>query len=482
MRSRPRRSRLLLALAIVALAVLSVAAVPAVAGATERVRITWDTETDIDLHVFDEAGNHAYFAQPGAIPEGLVSSDNTVGFGPEFFTDDAGAGVARTFRLEACYYAGDSGATAVSGTITDGAGTARPVSVTLGAPGECAELGVSRGASDADGDGVLDGADACPSEPAPGAPDGCPARDADGDGVRDPADACPTQPAPGTTDGCPANRPPVARNDHWDVRAGGYVYDNALENDADPDGDRFTPRVLSISFRAAEWSGMEQDGTFNYVSGKGTRVEQRKVVTYVLVDVHGARSAPATMTIDVVPPGGKRGSPLRGRASASAAAAARWYGNPTSVTSCFGSGFDQFCFTVLGPRQVQVVNATTPWLSLPSPGEAAAACARRFSGGGIGRCAAGLLSGPLVRSGDKQILRVAANAGDCVMYRQDLNRTALHPVAGEWTKPSFSPSRSLVGLGKWGTWSKGLTGAWRVPVTCTTGGAWMLFPSSLVEL
>ena len=448
------------------------------------MRITWDTETDIDLHVFDEAGNHAYFAQPGAIPEGLVSSDNTVGFGPEFFTDDAGAGVARTFRLEACYYAGDSGATAVSGTITDGAGTARPVSVTLGAP-ESARSSACPAAQ------AMPTGTACWTAPTPVPPNPLPVPPTDARRATRTATACETRRTHARrsrrrawADGCPvqpANRPPVARNDHFDVRAGGYVYANALANDADPDGDRFTPRVLSISFRAAEWSGMEQDGTFNYVSGPGTRVEQRKLVTYVLVDARGARSAPATLTIDVIPPGGRHGSRSAVAGARRRRAGARWYGNSNQVKLCFGSGFDKFCFTVLAPRQVQVVNATTPWLSTPVPREAATACARLFRGGGIGRCAAGLVSGPLVQSGNKQILRVAANGGDCVMYRQDLNRTALHPLAGEWTKPSFSSSRSLVGIGKWGTWSKGLTGAWRVPVSCTAGSAWTYFPSNLVE-
>lgn len=293
-------------------------------------------------------------------------------------------------------------------------------------------------------------------------------------------------PAPGTADGCPvvpANRPPIARNDAWEVLAGGYVYDNALSNDGDPDGDRFTPRVTSISFRATEGSAMEQDRTFNYVAGPGTRVHQRKVITYVLVDEHGARSAPATVTIDVIPPGAKCHAPrVRAGRAGTAAAGPRWYSNAVSMTSCFGSGFDRHCFTVLSPRQVHAVNATTPWLSAPSPGAAARACARLFRGGGVARCAAGLVSGPLARAGDKQILRVAANGSDCVMYHQELNRTVRHPQAGEWTKPQPSPSRSLVGIDRWGTWSKGLTGTWRVPVTCTADAAWMYFPQRLIEL
>ncbi|MEM9188582.1 MAG: OmpA family protein [Myxococcota bacterium] len=65
---------------------------------------------------------------------------------------------------------------------------------------------------DQDGDGITDGEDACPTEPAGETPDpdraGCPIGDADGDGVIDEEDACPDQPAGDTPDperaGCPA--------------------------------------------------------------------------------------------------------------------------------------------------------------------------------------------------------------------------------------------------------------------------------------
>ncbi len=172
--------------------------------------------------------------------------------------------------------------------------------MTLEAIGDCAELGTSTGRTvDTDGDGILDGADRCPTQPAPGTADGCPP---------------------------PENRPPIAVSDHWSVRAGDYVYDNALRNDRDPDGDRFTPRVTSISFRATEWSGMERDGTFNYMAGPGTRIRQRKVITYHLVDARGARSAPATMTIDVIPPGARGElTPARAAAARESSAAPRWY-------------------------------------------------------------------------------------------------------------------------------------------------------------
>ena len=161
----PRRRPLLALLVLL----MSVAAPAQAQAATERAQIAWDTATDIDLHAFDEAGNHSYYADPGAIPTTTLSSDNTVGFGPESFTDDEDPGTARTFNLEVCYFEGspDEGPTTVSGTITDGDGTSRPVSVTLGAPGVCTALGVSRGrpqkacadGTDNDADGLADGSD-----------------------------------------------------------------------------------------------------------------------------------------------------------------------------------------------------------------------------------------------------------------------------------------------------------------------------------
>ena len=62
---------------------------------------------------------------------------------------------------------------------------------------------------DGDGDGIVDALDKCPTVPAPGTVDGCPVvKDSDGDGIMDDKDKCPTVPAPGTVDGCPVAPPP----------------------------------------------------------------------------------------------------------------------------------------------------------------------------------------------------------------------------------------------------------------------------------
>jgi murein DD-endopeptidase MepM/ murein hydrolase activator NlpD len=52
-----------------------------------RVRLTWDTAgTDVDLHVTDSLGRHAFYANRTAIPGGTLDRDDVDGFGPETFT------------------------------------------------------------------------------------------------------------------------------------------------------------------------------------------------------------------------------------------------------------------------------------------------------------------------------------------------------------------------------------------------------------
>ncbi len=57
------------------------------------------------------------------------------------------------------------------------------------------------GRRDADGDGITDAEDACPTEKGPVSTGGCP--DTDRDGVADKADLCPSEKGPKATQGCP---------------------------------------------------------------------------------------------------------------------------------------------------------------------------------------------------------------------------------------------------------------------------------------
>ena len=175
----------------------------------------------------------------------------------------------------------------------------------------------------------------------------------------------------------PPNHPPVARDDHYHLAAGSYIWTTALANDSDTDGDRFTARVTRIEFRHQEWSGMDRDGTFSYVAGTNARIAMKKVIVYHLVDARGMKSRSAKITIDIDKPGIRRPSPLdKHPTKAKSAANAHWYASAGTSWWCFWSGFDSECFGVMSPPQVGALNATTPWLALPSPTKVAKECAK----------------------------------------------------------------------------------------------------------
>lgn len=108
----------------------------------ERAHISWDTDsTDVDLHVWDENGNHAYFNNTAAIPTGELSGDDTDGFGPEYYFEDSSA---QTLTFGLCYYNDrDVGPTDVSVTLTDPDGTVHDFTQTLYFTGDYALLGSS---------------------------------------------------------------------------------------------------------------------------------------------------------------------------------------------------------------------------------------------------------------------------------------------------------------------------------------------------
>jgi hypothetical protein len=108
----------------------------------ERARISWDTAaTDVDLHVWDESGHHAWFRDPTGIPGGELSEDDRFGFGPEYFADRAG-GRSLTFGL--CYFDDSgAGATHVSVRLADPDGTAHESMHTLAREGDHVVIGSS---------------------------------------------------------------------------------------------------------------------------------------------------------------------------------------------------------------------------------------------------------------------------------------------------------------------------------------------------
>jgi hypothetical protein len=98
-----------------------------------RASAAWDSSrTDVDLHVWDADGNHAWFGDKAAIPGALLSTDDTDGFGPEFF-DETGS-TTRGYSYGLCYFDDHGlGATAVTVRIDGRESTHR-----LGASGDSA--------------------------------------------------------------------------------------------------------------------------------------------------------------------------------------------------------------------------------------------------------------------------------------------------------------------------------------------------------
>jgi uncharacterized protein YfaP (DUF2135 family) len=108
----------------------------------ERASIGWDSAaTDVDLHVWDEAGHHAWFMAPKGVPGGELPEDDRYGFGPERFLDSADG---RTLTYGLCYFDDAGGAaTTVTARIADPDGSVRRFKRTLSREGDQALLGTS---------------------------------------------------------------------------------------------------------------------------------------------------------------------------------------------------------------------------------------------------------------------------------------------------------------------------------------------------
>ena len=71
-----------------------------------RFVLYWETDAnDVDFHIRDGAGNHAFYSQPELASGGRLYADVTTGYGPECFTiRGARKGRAYPYKLEAHYY------------------------------------------------------------------------------------------------------------------------------------------------------------------------------------------------------------------------------------------------------------------------------------------------------------------------------------------------------------------------------------------
>jgi tetratricopeptide (TPR) repeat protein len=71
-----------------------------------RFLLTWETDAnDVDFHIRDGRGGHAFYAQRALQSGGELYADVTTGYGPECFTiRNPAAGRAYPYRLQAHYY------------------------------------------------------------------------------------------------------------------------------------------------------------------------------------------------------------------------------------------------------------------------------------------------------------------------------------------------------------------------------------------
>ena len=76
-------------------------------GPSLRFVLSWETDSnDVDFHIHDAQGGHAYFKQPTLPGGGELYADVTTGYGPECFTIRAPRGDrAGPYTLKAHYFA-----------------------------------------------------------------------------------------------------------------------------------------------------------------------------------------------------------------------------------------------------------------------------------------------------------------------------------------------------------------------------------------
>src|SRR5439155_21543734 len=69
-----------------------------------RFVLNWETDAnDVDFHIYDAQGGHAYYSQRALATGGELYADVTTGYGPECFTIP-GAPPAHPYKLQAHYY------------------------------------------------------------------------------------------------------------------------------------------------------------------------------------------------------------------------------------------------------------------------------------------------------------------------------------------------------------------------------------------
>ena len=84
-----------------------------------RTRLTWDSDTDVDLHTWNQWGDHAYFGALNAIDGGYLDRDVIPGYGPETFLE-TDPSVENEFTFGVCQYNGENANVTVDVRDPDG--------------------------------------------------------------------------------------------------------------------------------------------------------------------------------------------------------------------------------------------------------------------------------------------------------------------------------------------------------------------------
>jgi len=101
-----------------------VVAAPTLGTGEFSATLTWDSQTDIDLHVNEPSGYHIFYRTPESRrgPTALLDADNTIAFGPEnIYTDRPAA--AGTYEVYVVPYAGLNWPTTARITVRTNVGT-----------------------------------------------------------------------------------------------------------------------------------------------------------------------------------------------------------------------------------------------------------------------------------------------------------------------------------------------------------------------
>lgn len=100
-----------------------------------QITLTWDTETDQDLHVIDPAGDRIFFSSPTSASGGTLDFDNTSGFGPENIFWPQGQAPNGRYKVQVVYFGG-SGVTNIGVVVTRSDAPTQTFNGTLSARGD----------------------------------------------------------------------------------------------------------------------------------------------------------------------------------------------------------------------------------------------------------------------------------------------------------------------------------------------------------